>query len=225
MAGPLDGVKAAYKFLFEKKKMPTGIVGSAALFIALVIVFSYSASSLEDEVMSLDQIMDKLGEEVKTKKGPNDNPFPTDEFSQAEGDPTTVTGTGEEGTDATESLSLGQENLISITFVLTWTDEPDRNVLWINQPDSFGLEVSGPNNQSGSAPMVSNGHGQEGKVELTVTVEHEDSYDGLGVGEWEYTIKCGDCGNQERRRPALIGFTDSGNDWSLSISYNYYQEV
>jgi hypothetical protein len=123
-----------------------------------------------------------------------------------------------------EETPITQEmtNPINITITLTWTDEPDRNLLWLNQPDSFGLQLEGPNGQSGDAPMISNTQGQAGEVTLTMSVDHSNSNWTAGSGEWTITIVAGDAGNQERRRPALIGFQDAGNDYDMTIDWDYY---
>lgn len=224
MGSALEPIKKGYAFLFEKKKMPTGVVGSVLLFIILVGVFSYSASALEGELLTMDEIMEKL--KGGGGGGGGGIVFPEDDFNLADGG-TSVSGNGQEGQDATESITIDQQNIVNITFILTWTDEGDATNRHTNSPDQFGLEVLGPNNQTGSSSMQSNDHGQEGKVEVTISVAHEEPNDGIGVGAWEYTVKCGDCGDQ---KPviSILGIrdrADNGNSWTLTISYGYYQEI
>ena len=75
--------------------------------------------------------------------------------------------------------------------------------------------------------MESNEHGREGSVEVTITVAHEDANDGIGIGEWEYTVKCGDCGDHTPMLSILDirDRADTGNAWTLTVTYGYYQDI
>jgi hypothetical protein len=227
MGSAIEPIKKGYTFLFEKKKMPTGVVGSVLLFIILVAVFSYSASALKGDLLTMDEIKGRL--KGAGGGGSGGIVFPTDDFELAEGG-TSFSGNGQEGQDATETFTLDQQNIVNITFVLTWKDEPDATGRHTNAPDQFGLEVLGPNNQTGSTSMTSNtqdSSGGEGMVEVTISVAHEKPDDGIGVGAWEYTVKCGDCGDQ-KTIISILGIrdrADNGNSWTLTVSYGYYQEI
>jgi len=222
MASGIEPIKKGYQFLFEKKKLPTGVIGTVILFVLLVGVFSYSASSLEDSVLSMDEILQRLKSGGTIKGG--DDPFPADSYENASAEQT-VSDSSSENSDKTEAFTLSQENIFKITFTLTWTDEADASARHTNSPDEFGLAVAGPNGQSDEASMQSNTGGNEGRVELSFDVTHEKADDGNGTGDWEYTIKCGDCGNQE----PIISFlglrerSDTGNSWTLKISYEFHQ--
>ncbi len=223
MAGALDPVKNAYNFLFVKKKLPTGVLGTVFLFILLVAVFSYSASSLSDKVLTMDEIQARIAGGGTAATGP-DVPFPPEKYALSSPQTSTITGHSAENTEKPETASITQQNLANITFTLTWTDEPDRTIL-VNRPDNFGLSVTGPNGQSDTTSMMSNTHGEEGMVEITIAVNHTKADDGWGVGDWEYTVSCGDCGDYYRPRLGVLGLIgDNGNDWELTITYNYYQE-
>jgi hypothetical protein len=115
------------------------------------------------------------------------------------------------------------DNPKNITMTLTWTDEPDRNFLWTNAPDEFGIRAEGPNGQVEEAPLQANTHGQPGMVTLEIEVDTGQGNWTSGNGNWTVTIIAGDAGNQARRlRPAVIGFVDNGNDVLLAIDYEYY---
>lgn len=175
--------------------------------------------------MTIDEIKDKFAGEFTDDGG--DGPFEYDleEWSEATGNSPAISAVTNENTEVEEQTDIIQENLKSVTFTLTWVDEADRNALWVNQPDSLGLSVSGPNGQNGSAPASSNVQGGEGMVSVTVDVKHDKPNDGIGSGAWNYTVIVGDCGDQNRRfRPSLIIFTDTVADWTLTIEYTYYQE-
>jgi hypothetical protein len=123
------------------------------------------------------------------------------------------------------------QNVKSVKFVLAWTDEPDGTgcpppaARWVNQPDNFGLKVSGPDGESKNVEPIPNVHGQPGSVEITIEVNHTEPNDGKGVGRWNYTIVCGDCGNEVKRRPGVLGYNDNGNDWTIAITYTFYEET
>ena len=93
-----------------------------------------------------------------------------------------------------------------------------------SHPAPFGLSASGPNGQNESSPMSANPQGGQGEVTLSFKVDMGESNWTAGDGDWEITIHCGDCGNQQRKyRPGIIAFVDAGNDWQLSIEYTHYE--
>ena len=116
-------------------------------------------------------------------------------------------------------------------MTLTWTDEPDGTgcpgpgARWINQPDNFGLKIDGPTaaNVTASQEPIPNTHGQPGSVSLSVTVKFDDKDWSKATGDWNITVICGACGMEAKRRPALFGYTDTGNDWEMTIEYSGYE--
>lgn len=131
-------------------------------------------------------------------------------------------GNAAENTDT--ELSILMENPVEVTLTLTWTDDPDRNPLWVNTPDNFGLKASGPNGQNETSPLVANPQGGQGEVVLSFMVDHGEGNWTSGDGAWDITVVCGDCGDQNRRfRPSLIIFTDTSNDWALKIEYSNFE--
>ena len=220
--------KDIYRFVFEKKKTPTAVIGSVILFILLVSVLSFSASSLKGEVLTKTEILARLGGgSDDTTTG---NPFAdAEKWTLKDGSSPSETGYADKNTESVISQTLDVKNLESITLTLTWTDEPDGQgcpppaVRWINQPDNFGLKIEGPSGEAGEAPTVANTNGQPGSVTVSVSLNHTKADDGRGVGQWNYTVVCGDCGNQVKRRPSILGYTDAGNDWELAISYKFYE--
>jgi len=115
-------------------------------------------------------------------------------------------------------------NLVNITFTLRWTDEADMSRLgrtYENQPDEFGLEVSGPDGKKGSAPAKANTYGQEGSVSVTLSFEHKKPQKANATSVFNVTVKCGACGDFYPRF-GVIGYTDTGNAWTLDVEYDYY---
>jgi len=219
--------KDLYRFVFEKKKTPTAVIGSVVLFIILVSVLSFSASSLKGEVLTKAEIMARLGGGSEdTTAG---NPFPDEKWALKDGSAPPATGHSDENTESLTGQSIDVQNLESMTVTLTWTDEPDGEgcpppaMRWVNQPDNFGLKVEGPGNFSGEAAPVPNTNGQPGSVTVTVKLNHTKADDDKGVGSWSITVVCGDCGNQVKRRPSILGYTDAGNEWEMAITYKFYE--
>jgi len=133
-------------------------------------------------------------------------------------------GESTENTDTQEKLDIQDTNILNITFTLTWTDEPDMTRFgrtYTNQPDEFGLEVSGPEGKNGSAPPIANTHGQAGKVSVTLKYEPKKPQKANVTSSFNVTIICGNCG-EFTPRVGVVGFTDTGNAWSLDVSYQYY---
>ncbi|MEM2870575.1 MAG: MFS transporter [Thermoplasmata archaeon] len=142
-------------------------------------------------------------------------------------EPILLPGSSEEHTETREEIDIEERNLASLTFTLRWTDEEDIVRLlrtYENQPDEFGLAVVSPGGIAVSSGMVSNPHGREGSVSVSLTFNFSGPEDARGNGTYKVTIACGNCGDFF---PAfgIIGFTDTGNDWTLEVKYDYYRRV
>jgi hypothetical protein len=144
----------------------------------------------------------------------------------------TELGQATENSNTDLALDLTREdyyNIESITFTLTWTDEPDYSTRHTNQPDEFSLTVQAPSSEDTSITLES-GSDQSGSISLEynptqgAAPKHDPYYN--GTGEYQITIRCGTCGDHELWRPS-IGVQDqpdNGNTWTLNIDYSYYEK-
>ena len=78
------------------------------------------------------------------------------------------TGSSNENSESVEAIVIEQDNLKSITFTLTWTDEPDNTPIYTNNPDEFSIEAVAPNGTPASGGPSENIQGGEGKVSATL---------------------------------------------------------
>lgn len=134
-----------------------------------------------------------------------------------------ITGHANENSKTVGTVKVEEPNVISITFVLTWTDEPDTQYLlrtYENEPDTFTLRVEAPDGREEKEGPVSNVHGEQGVITLEINFEPDIDPYLNGTGTYNVTIDCGECGDSFTT--GLIGFTDDGNDWELSVEYEYY---
>jgi dipeptide/tripeptide permease len=136
----------------------------------------------------------------------------------------TLSGQGQENMDSTEQVDISEENIVDVTFTLTWTDEADMQRLlrtYENQPDQFGLKVAPPNGTAVEARPVANVRGQPGEVSVTIGFAPARPGDGKGTGAYEVTVVCGACGDFTHP-VSLVAYTDAGNAWTLEMGYQYY---
>ncbi len=141
------------------------------------------------------------------------------------GNPITMGGYADENTDTLVTGIIKEENLISMNLILTWTDEPDVQYgfrTYENEPDFFSLRVETPNGSEEREGPESNAHGESGEIILTIIFGPDVDPYLNGTGQYNITVECGDCG--DLFTTGLIGFTDDGNDWDLTIDYNYYMK-
>lgn len=150
------------------------------------------------------------------------------QYDIVQGEAISLSGSLNEGQESLESIEIDAENIISATFILTWTDEPDATGpgAYQNQPDSFDIEVESPDPEKGGNSGGANPQGGEGMI--LVIIEFDPDVDPYlnGTGEYTVTITCTNAGNQEPQF-SIIGIRDqedSGNDWGLAVEYEYYQE-
>lgn len=116
--------------------------------------------------------------------------------------------------DQVVDFDVREHNLTRMTVRLTWTDDELVNPIG-RRDDTLTLRVRSP---SGEDDMVS---GTTGELELTFDLASvptdtdarnvEDYMDDEATGEWSVTVSV---------EPA--GLRDTGNDWSVSISYTFY---
>jgi MFS family permease len=147
----------------------------------------------------------------------------TRDYDLLSGELIPITGSSNENSESVEVVAIDANNLKSITFTLTWTDEAD-DTGFTNQPDQFSIEAVAPNGESDSAGPTYNPQDGEGVVSATITYEPDkDPFTG-GVGRYNVTISCGDCGDQTSGIFGVYTTPDNGNAWTLTIEYKYYEK-
>ncbi|UCH88314.1 MAG: hypothetical protein JSV49_08600 [Thermoplasmata archaeon] len=193
-------------------------------FVVLIIVIgiSYFAwlitfddRNYYDDKDDDDNDDDELEPENKTKYG------------LVEGRPIIESGYSLEYFDQLEVIDIPDCNIKSATFILNWTDEDDMNSsnrIYENQPDEFALEVETPGGDVYNTSYIQNSYGREGQVNLTINFEPSNYPDYSASGEYNVTIKCGDCGDFYPTM-GLISYHDLGNDWNLKVVVKYYEEI
>jgi MFS family permease len=195
--------------LFENKLS----VLICAVLIPVVLVSTYSMGTLEFRDPFAD---DEDG-------GPKLTDWTT--WETGEGGPITSSGLLQENSETVEAVSVGESNVISITFILTWTDEPDQVYgprVYTNQPDTFSLQVQSPDGEESRRVSGANPEGASGELEVTMEFMPDIDPYMNGTGTYNVTIELGDCGDFFSNGP--IGFTDTENSWELSVEYEYYFE-
>jgi hypothetical protein len=140
------------------------------------------------------------------------------------GGPITRAGLLVENSETVETIDVDEPNVISITFILTWTDEPDQQYgprTYVNEPDTFTLRVNAPD---GNESRDTGSNPQGGTGEIIITMDYEPDIDPYmnGTGTYNVTIELGECGDFFSNGP--IGFTDTENEWELAVDYEYYHK-
>jgi MFS family permease len=162
-----------------------------------------------------------FGEEDGSSGGPRLTDWST--WETGTGGPLTSAGYLDENTETIVEIKVDEPNVISITFTLTWTDEPDQQYgirVYENEPDTFTLRVQGPDGREEKGGPTANAHGESGEIEVEMQFSPDVDPYMNGTGTYNVTVECGECG--ELFTTGLIGFTDSGNDWELAVDYEYY---
>jgi hypothetical protein len=135
-----------------------------------------------------------------------------------------ISGTTSENSNTDETFEIPRRNIISATFVLTWTDEPTSYTQGTNAPDEFSISVVPPNGTEETSEISTSG-----QISFTVdidtwrTMKKEYTND---TGQYEVSINCHNCGDDSAFFP-LLGLRttqDTGNDWQLAVSYEYYRK-
>ena len=197
---------------FTTKKNLYSLGVFTLLMILLAVNFSYWAGAIE--------VSDIPGD-----GGGGHKPTDWSEYKISSGGPLTKAGYLNENTETVEEIKVSEPNVISITFILTWTDEPDQQYgirVYENEPDTFALKVQAPDGTEAKGGPTANVHGESG--EIIVPIEFYPYIDPYmnGTGTYNVTVECGECG--ESFTTGLIGFTDSGNEWELAVEYEYYEK-
>jgi len=136
-------------------------------------------------------------------------------------------GTVQENSDAPEeTMQITDKNVVGVKVTISWSDEPDMQKYgrtYINQPDELGIRAVSPWNESmeGSALNVYASTGGKGEVSLSFNVT-QTKYNGVnGTGDWKLTAFAKACGDNFPRF-GVVGFTDTGNAYTVSLEWTYY---
>ena len=207
-------LKMVFNELFKWVKTPkawAGIVGTAALFIALAYIFSAQAQAF-----------------------PAKNPFNAVSPNGDIGGPDnaklateTLTGNAPEGQAIPEEMSLEGKRIWSLRVTLTWTDEANAGRRFTNQADTFELAVALPD----GTPKSGTGSGTNtnpGKIVVewdwtsSGGMNWEDAKKGT-TNDISITVTCTAAGDQKPRL-SILGLrdrADAGNDYTLVVEYRY----
>ncbi|MCD6383040.1 MAG: hypothetical protein J7L88_01100 [Thermoplasmata archaeon] len=187
----------------DRKTLAVGV------FIALIVIIGSVAS----------------GKNIPTSEKEKKKPSPiTDVVVEAPG--YTESGYTKEGETTPVNLALQDLYLAELRVTLTWEDEPPRNRLFVNEPDTFRIElVNSEFNISVVSDEVSNPSGGEGSITLRANFTQEDAIKMYGSGNWTVNIVMVQAGNQHRVGLIhIIAFVDPGNAWSLNVDVWAWQE-
>ncbi len=158
-------------------------------------------------------------------------PFDAEDYDITSGTSEEFSGTLAEGETTTETVTIrigdGEyleegELLKSITFELTWEDEPDLEpgpfgqVSLENQPDRFNMIASSGENFTGTN-SGENPQGGEGSIIVSFEFDHNSTESVVGSGEWVVEITLENCGDFGVPSP-----TDESNDYNLVMTSEIY---
>ncbi len=105
-----------------------------------------------------------------------------------------------------------------VKVTVIWTDEADSNPLLDNQPDTFSIDIDGPNSSADGSG--SNPHGGEGSASATLSFSYKELTDIISNEGDEFevkvTITLDDAGDQVSLS-GLWSQTDSGNNYDYEI--------
>lgn len=134
-----------------------------------------------------------------------------------------LTGYSNEDTTVYRAVDVEEAAITNITFTLTWQDEPDQPAME-NDGDEFSLNVTTPWGEGDETPMTRNEHGEEGVLILTFRAPAAGEYPDSGsAGTYHVNITMGEAGEQWLLGIPSVGLNDGGNDWTLTVEYQYYR--
>lgn len=133
-----------------------------------------------------------------------------------------INGRSDENSEETFNVTVEQQNIANITFTLAWEDEP-HSTGYQNDPDEFSLKVNTTWGEYNETPMTPNGGNRQGEVSLTFSAPGEYP-DIISAGDYMVTVEMGDAGDQQFLGVGGLTQNDDGNDWTLTIEYDYYEE-
>jgi len=139
----------------------------------------------------------------------------------------TLSDSGElqEGDSRTIPVGSTGQIIKNITATLRWTDEGDirRVRLYENQPDTFSLSLEGPTSNISETRSDENPRGGQGEISVQATLTDEQINEIKDLEGWNIIVSLDDAGMYlPRLGPGVIGLTDSGNTFGLTVEYEYY---
>jgi hypothetical protein len=177
----------------------------ALLFIPIVIGVGYAGGT--------DTF---FGDEEEEGGGPFEW---SDSYDLVDGETIALNGEASENSQEEIQIEIGEENVNSIAFTFTWEDEPT-NTGFVNEPDEFSLKVETPNGTVIETPLISS---SIGTISIFPPLFPDEPPFEEGTGTYIVTVICEDCGDQH----GPLGFytqPDTGNEWDLTVDYDYYKE-
>ncbi len=130
-----------------------------------------------------------------------------------------------EGSSTKFTIPGSERAIKEVRATLTWADEPDirRARLYENQPDSFTLAVTSMDGNITETITGANSADGKGSLLVQVSLTDEEIDQFKDSGEWSVIVTLDSAQNYEPRLgPGLIVLTDNGNDFSLTMEYDYY---
>jgi membrane protease YdiL (CAAX protease family) len=186
---------------------------ASVLFSGFVMGFGAAFGTMDPSVVA-DQIIDKKDESKEVDLSAMD--LVVSDISQI----TDYVGTGQ---TSPIPHSIVEENVVNVSFKLTWSDEADATFRHKNEPDTLTIEVSSHGGISQSESGA-NSYGQQGVIEFRVAVPLKENPSLEGTGPWNINITVVS-GDHEASGPAALKFLDNGNSFTLEINHEYYQET
>jgi len=208
-------------FLFIKNKKITGTVGFVIIVILTILVFKAEADAESDILTKTDILNRILG-------GGRDD---LDDIKEIEGyehyiETNRIAGELQEGQNREIPIMADESRVIEhINVSLTWSDEQDirRIRLFENTPDTFSVEIIGPEGNISLRSSASNDGGSDGEIVLSKVLTPEEIRNTMGRGGFKVIITLEEVGDYEARLGAgIIGPSDTGNDFSISIEIGYF---
>ena len=126
-------------------------------------------------------------------------------------------------------MSVCVTNLVTFSVGLTWQDEAASRPGLTNQPDELGLSIASPAGEARSDKKSASQGSVNVDYSYPVTEKTAASKTSrAGMGPWTINVEIGICGDQTPFIPDPGGFrtvADTGNAYTLEITYTYYEKV
>ncbi len=132
-------------------------------------------------------------------------------------DTITNSGTLNENMGTEIPINFNNKYIISISLSLTWSDEPNINALYTNEPDTFTLQLFDPDGRELGSEV-----GDSGNLEISWTNNNEIYI--LYNSNFTVIVELGDAGDQVGRF-GVLRQADTSNDYLLTISYVCYSMI
>ena len=139
----------------------------------------------------------------------------------------TITGSGSENSEKEHGMSVCVTNLVTFSVSLTWQDEGAARPGQTNQPDELGISVASPAGEAKSQKATTG----SAKVDYSFPVTEKSAASKTsraGMGPWSVNVEIGTCGDNTPLIPDPLGLRttpDTGNAYTLEITYTYYEKA